>query len=109
MFDLPVCKKCGWHWVMPHSDCDPEAGKTADKLIEVAKAMGIEATKFGYGQKRVAFNFCEDYTVVVQAYKHGRFEFDHVHVLQSFQADTEAAKFLAPFLMFRQLMKGRKW
>lgn len=107
MSDLSVCRMCGWHWVMPHGDCDPEAGKTADKLIEVAKSMGIAATKFGYGQGRVAFDFCEDYTLVVRAHKHGRFEFDHLHMLQSFQANEGAVRFLAPFLMLSLLMRGR--
>lgn len=106
MNDLPVCKECGWHWVLPHSDCNPEAGVTAKQLLQIATMMGIEATMHGYGQGRVCLEMAEDFTVVLRVGKNG-FELERVHLLHLFDID-DAPTFLASFLTLATKVKFEK-
>ncbi len=102
--ELPVCPQCGWHWVIPHSDCKPKAKPVADKLLRIAAAMGIDATRFGYGQGRVCFNFHENFRVKVRCHEDGTFSLDDVHLLADFDPD-HAVDFLSPFFLLHRLVQ----
>ncbi len=99
--DLPVCAKCGWHWVPPHDDCSPEAKETADALIKAADHIGVGATRLGYGQRMVAFAFSKKLTVVVRCFGGGKFEINHTHSRLDFSAET-ALEFFDAFRMLVQ-------
>lgn len=84
MNDLEVCKACGWHRLLNHV-CYPAAGKAADDLILRVKEMvpEVEATKLGYGDLRVTFEFFGDCSITLRVDSEGRdFQINHLHWLK---------------------------
>ncbi len=66
--DLKVCEKCGWYDdKYGHANtCDPEGGALADKLI---KLIGVPATKLGYGNGHVTFEFSENKSLTLGVHR----------------------------------------
>lgn len=96
MSDLRVCSKCGWYDSWAHKDyCDPKRGAVADALIA---AVGLPATKLGYGDFMVTFyldgkprgSYIPSH-VTLRVHANGRFELDKLWTLTRFDAKDMAA------------------
>lgn len=85
MGDMVVCKDCGWFDDFKHKEhmrCQPRGGAAARKLFGLLKplkdSLRIALTMLGYGTGRVAVEFGEDETLVLNVYANGTFGIDHV-------------------------------
>lgn len=59
--DDQPCTECGWHckkaWEFSNNRCDPEAGKHADRLVELP---GVTASKGGAGYGSIHVTITDD-------------------------------------------------
>lgn len=66
MAGLDVCPRCGWYLNKygPHAECTDERQQLGEDVGRLAHAVcastGILATKLGYGDLKVTFNFSKD-------------------------------------------------
>lgn len=85
---LKICEKCGWYDGYSHSEkCDPAAGQIAKQLI--ASVPGVSSGQLGYGDRCVAFNLSDDFSVVFE-YEQHVFSLRYVHLLERLSIDESA-------------------
>lgn len=87
---LKICEKCGWYTLLNHAEkCNPKNGQVATRLIE--SVPDIRAGKLGYGDGHVIFDLTDDFHVVFDNARCGKFQLQSVHLIDNLTVDESAA------------------